>query len=313
MCDGDSMSKRLGVLDLGVVRNSAPSTIADTVEIAEMAESLGFHRYWLAEHPEQNMAWGNPTLLMALLAGGTTKIRVGVAGVLVAMHDPVDISSEFSLADHFFGERLDFGFSKGASGMNHSMLRCRPESEYLDARIEESLNYLYRSHRNPSGPNPIPWLRAPVRGEPWALGTSRRTADFAIKHGINFAYSLWHSPTYDSSIVSDFHARVKPGIIDAPTSVVSISLHVEDRNDDTGSAFIRGLEPFRLNISGDKHKVSDALSRLDAEFPQSEFNIVPVGIDKMAIQRTIEFVAGHFSSDGSGRTSLGDGDALGTP
>jgi alkanesulfonate monooxygenase SsuD/methylene tetrahydromethanopterin reductase-like flavin-dependent oxidoreductase (luciferase family) len=61
---------KLGVLDFGAIQqnSNAISTIHETIEVAQKAEEIGFHRYWLAEHYEESVAWTNPVTVLGLLA-----------------------------------------------------------------------------------------------------------------------------------------------------------------------------------------------------------------------------------------------------
>ena len=63
-------SLKLGVMDFW-------SPLDLTFRLAPLVESLGYGRYWLAEHPPQP----NPQIAAALIAGLTQNIRVGTAGM----------------------------------------------------------------------------------------------------------------------------------------------------------------------------------------------------------------------------------------
>ncbi len=75
------------MLDLVAVREGA--TVADALAIAlrtaQHAESLGFKRYWLAEHHNMaGIASSATAVLVGHIAGGTRTMRVGSGGVIAA-------------------------------------------------------------------------------------------------------------------------------------------------------------------------------------------------------------------------------------
>ena len=87
----------LGLLDLcHVAPGSTPATaLCDMTEVAQLADRLGFTRYWLAEHHSSFVAHASPELLIPLVAGMTDRIRVGTAGVLLPYRSPLKVASDF--------------------------------------------------------------------------------------------------------------------------------------------------------------------------------------------------------------------------
>src|SRR5438034_4062349 len=76
----------LGVLDQSpVISGHSPAgAIAETVSLARLAEELGYHRYWLAEHHAiAALADPSPEILVSRVACATSRIRVGTGGVLL--------------------------------------------------------------------------------------------------------------------------------------------------------------------------------------------------------------------------------------
>ena len=105
----------LTVLDLVPV--SAADTPADAVrrsiDLAQHAERLGYHRYWFAEHHlNVGVAGTAPAIMVALAAGATTFIRVGSAGVQMGHRTPLSVVEEFGLLDAAFPGRLDLGLGR---------------------------------------------------------------------------------------------------------------------------------------------------------------------------------------------------------
>ena len=73
---------RRSVLDLALVGSGATSTdaLTETTTLAQRAEALGYHRFWVAEHHNMPMVASTaPSVLIAHLAASTARIRVGSA------------------------------------------------------------------------------------------------------------------------------------------------------------------------------------------------------------------------------------------
>src|SRR5689334_10225688 len=95
----------LGVLDQSPVTSgrSPAEAIAETVELARLAEDLGYHRYWLAEHHAiAALADPSPEILVARVASATSRIRVGTGGVLMPYYSPLKIAEQFRMLEALF-------------------------------------------------------------------------------------------------------------------------------------------------------------------------------------------------------------------
>ena len=114
----------LSVLDLvPVASGQTPAdALRSSIDLAQQAERLGYHRYWFAEHHlNPGVAATDPAVLVALAAAVTTSIRVGSGGVQLGHRTPLSVVEEFGLLDAAFPGRVDLGL--GRSGMR----RRRPE------------------------------------------------------------------------------------------------------------------------------------------------------------------------------------------
>jgi luciferase family oxidoreductase group 1 len=80
------------VLDLAPVgTGSTPSqALRNTVELARLADRLGYTRYWFAEHHNlPSVASSSPEVLIEHVASATERIRVGSGGVMLPNHVPL--------------------------------------------------------------------------------------------------------------------------------------------------------------------------------------------------------------------------------
>jgi alkanesulfonate monooxygenase SsuD/methylene tetrahydromethanopterin reductase-like flavin-dependent oxidoreductase (luciferase family) len=106
-----------GILDFGFRENGLNSLLKldDVIHSAEMAEQLGFSRYWISEHhfSQKSLAWSNPQAVLPILAASTKKIRVGVAGVLLNLYSPYHIATFFKMLNNIYGNRIDLGIANG--------------------------------------------------------------------------------------------------------------------------------------------------------------------------------------------------------
>jgi alkanesulfonate monooxygenase SsuD/methylene tetrahydromethanopterin reductase-like flavin-dependent oxidoreductase (luciferase family) len=105
----------LSVLDLVPVASgqSPAHAVRNSVDLAQHAERLGYHRYWFAEHHlNPGVAGTDPAIMISLVAAATRTIRVGSGGVQLGHRTPLSVVEEFGLLDAAFPGRLDLGLGR---------------------------------------------------------------------------------------------------------------------------------------------------------------------------------------------------------
>ena len=91
---------KLSIIDQSPV--SEGSTPADalhnTIELAKLADRLGYERYWIAEHHGMvTLASPAPEILIARVAAETSHIRVGSGGVMLPHYSPMKVAETFRM------------------------------------------------------------------------------------------------------------------------------------------------------------------------------------------------------------------------
>ena len=82
-----------------------------------LAEELGFHSAWIAEHHFTRYGLGSaPLVIAANIMARTSKIRIGTAVLVPPLHHPVRLAEEISVLDVLSGGRVDVGFGRGGPG-----------------------------------------------------------------------------------------------------------------------------------------------------------------------------------------------------
>jgi luciferase family oxidoreductase group 1 len=105
----------LGVLDLVPVSagSDANTAVRNAVDLAQSTERFGYRRYWFAEHHlNPGVAGSSPPILIALVAGATSRIRLGSGGVQSGHRTALAVVEEFGLIDALYPGRLDLGLGR---------------------------------------------------------------------------------------------------------------------------------------------------------------------------------------------------------
>ncbi len=121
----------LSLLDRARTRAGEPDTEAlrATVARAASAERLGYGRFWVAEHHGvPGIAGAAPAVLLAAVAGATSTIRLGSAGVMLPHHQPLVVAEQFATLTAFAPGRVDLGLGR-SPGFTPPVRRALRETE----------------------------------------------------------------------------------------------------------------------------------------------------------------------------------------
>src|SRR3954463_3764977 len=94
------MALSVGVLDQSPVAegSTGADALANTLDLARLADELGYHRYWVAEHHGGPMLAGSaPEILIGAIARETERIRVGSGGVMLPHYSPFKVAEVFTM------------------------------------------------------------------------------------------------------------------------------------------------------------------------------------------------------------------------
>jgi len=185
------------LLDLApVTEGSTPrEAFANTLDLARHAESLGYRRYWLAEHHNMpGIASAATAVLIGFVAGGTSTIRVGAGGVMLPNHAPLQVAEQFGTLASLYPDRIDLGLGR-APGTDQATVRALRRyfegAEAFPQDVAELLRYF-----EPVGPGQ-PVQAVPGGGIPvpvWLLGSSLFSAQLAAAMGLPYAFASHFAP-----------------------------------------------------------------------------------------------------------------------
>jgi luciferase family oxidoreductase group 1 len=211
---------QLSVLDQSPISTGATARMAleQTLKLAQIAEKLGYSRFWVAEHHNTNgLASSSPEVLISHIASKTSKIKVGSGGVLLPQYSPYKVAENFRTLEALFPGRIDLGIGRSPGGSPTTRLAM------TDGNIK-SLNEFPRQLRDLKGflfnslPDDHPYYR--VRATPitdstpelWLLGISHRGARLAAENGISFTYGHFISPADGQRAADVYFNNFTPSI-----------------------------------------------------------------------------------------------------
>jgi luciferase family oxidoreductase group 1 len=182
--------------------SSGARALQNTLELARLADRLGYQRYWVAEHHGGPMLAGpSPEALIGPIAAATERIRVGSGGVMLPYYSPLKVAETFSLLAGLFPGRIDLGLGRApgtdpitAFALQRDRRQLPPDD--FPQQLAELLGYL-----DDSLPPDHPFVRLastlpgrPDGPQPWLLGSSQDSAVWAADLGLPYAFADFINP-----------------------------------------------------------------------------------------------------------------------
>jgi luciferase family oxidoreductase group 1 len=102
----------LSVVDKSPMREGgkASDALRETIELPVITESLGYQRYWVAEHHNlPNFAGTSPEMVVGQIAARTRTIREGSGGVMLSHYSALKVAENFRILDALYPGRIDLG------------------------------------------------------------------------------------------------------------------------------------------------------------------------------------------------------------
>ncbi len=114
------------------------SVFHNAVKQVQLAESMGYHSAWLAEHHFTRYSMGaSLPVILAHLAASTRSIRLGTGVIVPNLHNPIRIAEDTATVDVLSRGRLDVGFGRGVYGYEYSGFNI-PDEESQE-RFQETV------------------------------------------------------------------------------------------------------------------------------------------------------------------------------
>ncbi|HLL35863.1 LLM class flavin-dependent oxidoreductase [Streptomyces sp.] len=240
----------LSVLDLVTVSAGSTSTDAlrTSVALSRLAESRGFHRYWVAEHHSMpGVASSSPAVILAHLAAHTDRIRLGSGGVMLPNHAPLVIAEQFGTLEAMAPGRIDLGLGRapGTDGATAAALRRtdRPDegADDFPRQLAELTRFLdddfpdgHPYRRIHAVPGPVQatspgGVQSPHRPPVWLLGSSGYSARLAGLLGLPFAFAHHFSAQNTIPALDLYRESFKPSeLLAEPYALIGVSALAAD-------------------------------------------------------------------------------------
>jgi luciferase family oxidoreductase group 1 len=250
---------RLSVLDQSPVPEGASGAdaLANTLDLAQHCERLGYHRYWLAEHHGGPMLSGpSPEALIGPVASATSTMRIGSGGVMLPHYSPFKVAETFSLLAGLYPGRIDLGIGRAAGTdpmTTFALQRDRRQAAPDD--FPEQLAELL-AHYEGGFPADHPFARlgrslpgAPHQPDVWLLGSSAQSAIWAAQLGLPYALADFINAE-GAPNAGLYRERFEPARLQRPATAVAVWAICADTDEEAERLAASGRMTFTLLRQG---------------------------------------------------------------
>lgn len=226
----------LSILDLVRVSEDtdARAALDNARDLARHAEDRGYNRLWVAEHHNMTgIASAATSIVIAHIAAGTQRIRVGAGGIMLPNHSPLVIAEQFGTLARLFPDRIDLGLGR-APGTDQTTLRALRRSpaaaEHFPQDVLELQSYLAAATPNQRiQAVPAAGTEVPL----WILGSSTFGAALAAEFGLPYAFASHFAPQQLMPALEIYRSRFKPSAqLDRPYAMVGTNIIAADSDEE---------------------------------------------------------------------------------
>jgi luciferase family oxidoreductase group 1 len=226
---------KLSILDQSIVPkgSTASEAIANTILLVKMAETSGFHRFWVSEHHNSAMIAGSaPELLMVRLANETNAIRIGSGGIMLPNHSALKVAENFRLLETLYPGRIDLGIGRAPGGDRITASLLNPSNTFSEESYIQQLEYLQAFFHDEATSQFGPQLAVPLTSNvpaPWILSSSGGSAAIAAKFGMGLAVARFINGFAGPEIVDSYRKAFQPSReMEKPQVLLAISVLCAD-------------------------------------------------------------------------------------
>ena len=262
------------VLDTRPVIQGGDATQAfrNTLDLARHAEQWGYLRYWLAEHHNMpGIASAATSVVIGLVAGGTSTIRVGSGGVMLPNHAPLVIAEQFGTLASIYPGRIDLGLGRAPGTDMRTAQALRRNMSGGDTFPQDVLEL--QSYFRPAEPGqlvravPGAGLNVPI----WLLGSSLFSAELAAYLGLPFAFASHFAPDAMMEALHLYRSSFRPSKqLDRPYAMLGLNICAADTDIEAARLFTSLQQQWTLLRRGSPAALPPPVDTMDGRWSSLE-------------------------------------------
>jgi luciferase family oxidoreductase group 1 len=211
------MKLKLSILDQTPIRrgSNAYEALQESVQLAKLADELGYTRYWLSEHHNMaTLAGAAPEIMIARLASETKRIRFGSGGIMLPNHSTLKVAENFRLLEALFPGRIDLGIGRAPGGDRLTASLLNPSNTFDPQEYVQQIIAMKAFLSDTSTPGTVHEKvkaipRIPTAPALWMLTSSGESAYIAAHFGLGLSFAHFINPVGGPEAVQAYRQLFK--------------------------------------------------------------------------------------------------------
>lgn len=210
---------KLSVLDQSPVRSGSnpQSALNETIDLARLTDTLGYYRYWVAEHHASDALAGcSPEVLLGRLGAETSTLRIGSGGVMLPHYSPYKVAENFKLLQTLYPDRVDLGIGRapGTDPFTAAAIRygSRVGPEHFPNMVLDLQALLNDTDPvTPGMQNARAFPKVETPPQLWMLGSSEDSSALAAATGLPYNFAYFINPNIRPDVFTEYRRQFVPG------------------------------------------------------------------------------------------------------
>ncbi|MHA3104094.1 LLM class flavin-dependent oxidoreductase [Acinetobacter sp. ANC 3791] len=267
------------ILELASIREgqSVQATLAHTLQLAQHAEQLGYHRMLLAEHHNMSgIASSATSVLLTYLLANTKHLILGSGGVMLPNHAPLVVAEQFGTLATLFPERVVLGLGRAPGTDPITMRALRRGNQASEDQFPQDVLEILQYFKQPR-PNqqiiatPGQNTHVPVL----LLGSSLFSAQLAAQLGLPYAFASHFAPRFLEEAIKIYRGNFQPSeYLDKPYISIGVPTIVAETDEEAQFLATTAYQRILALLRGQSLKLKPPVSSMQNLWSSSELEAV---------------------------------------
>jgi luciferase family oxidoreductase group 1 len=273
---------RLSVLDQTPVihGHTSADAIAATLDLARLADDLGYTRYWCAEHHGlRGVSNPCPEVMLARIGSLTKRIRIGSGGVMLPYYSPFKVAEQFLMLEALFPNRVDLGVGRAPGGDMRTAQAVAAgdynRGDIFPQQVADLIGLFNGTLPDDHLANGV--LLQPqidTRPQLWMLGSSDFGGLLAAQLGIRYAFAHFINAQYGHRVAEAYRERFTPGNEAKPYLAAAVFVICAD-TDEEAAALEKAVDLRRVQMAYGLNMPIPSLEQGAAQhYGERELNVI---------------------------------------
>ncbi|HLT33884.1 MAG TPA: LLM class flavin-dependent oxidoreductase [Aquaticitalea sp.] len=260
------------ILELAIVSKgeSLKKTFDNTLQLAELAENIGYTRFWLAEHHNaENIGSSATSVLIGYIAQGTKTIRVGSGGIMLPNHSPLIIAEQFGTLGILFPNRIDLGLGRAPGTDRETAQAIRSDFMMAAHSFPEEVKKIEQYFSKANSTSKIRATVAEGVHVPlYILGSSTDSAHLAAQKGLPYAFASHFATAHLFEALKIYQEKFQPSeTLSKPYTMAGVNIIIAE-TDEAAERMSTSLLRMIIGIFTGKREPLQAPTEMTAELKE---------------------------------------------